>query len=72
MQILNSTKVKSSFARIGRDVVKGKSPVIVRFPFGFMKMERWEVPEEVPPVAPGTVRRSKREIELGNTLGDSL
>ena len=37
-----------------------------------MKCEAWDIPEEVPEFPKGTIKLSKRELELANTLGDSL
>ena len=72
MKILSSTEAKRTFAQFSRKVVTTRAPVVVKFPFGFMKCEPWDIPEEVPEFPKGTIRRSKREIELGNTLGDTL
>lgn len=70
MQILTANEAKEQFAKVGRRVVTRKQSVVVKFQFGFMKCEPWEIPEEVAPVAKGSRRRSKREIALGNSLGE--
>lgn len=71
MKTLRSTEAKKTFSPFSKKVVTARTPLVVKFPFGFMKSEPWEIPEEAPEFPKGTIRPSKREIELGNNLGDT-
>ena len=72
MDVITSTELKSKLGLRAREVVLKRKPLVVKFPFGFMKCEAWDIPEEVPEFPKGTIKLSKRELELANTLADSL
>ncbi len=68
MKILSSTEAKRTFSQFSKKVVTARTPIVVKFPFGFMKCEPWDIPEEVPEFPKGTIRMSKREVEISNTI----
>lgn len=72
MELLTVSKAKANFSRVSRGVIKTKKAVIVKTPQGFVQIAPYELPEVVEPAPRGSLHRTKGEIALGNTLGDSL
>jgi hypothetical protein len=72
MQTLTVSKAKAGFSQVARTVIKSRKPVLVRTPTGFVQISPYDLPEEVPPAAVGSLKLTSRELELHNSLGDSL
>lgn len=72
MKTLNVSSAKAGFSGIARRVIKHREPVIVRTPAGYVQIVPFDVPDFVPPAEKGSIRLTDREIELANSLGDSL
>ena len=72
MNMLTVSKAKATFSGIARKVVRSKKPVIVRVPDGFIQIAPYEFPAEVAPFPAGSLKLLPREVELHNTLGESL
>jgi len=72
MKMLTVSKAKAAFSGIARKVVRSKKPVIVRVPDGFIQIAPYELPAEVAPFPLGSLKLLAREVELHNTLGESL
>lgn len=72
MEMLTVSKAKAGFSKVTRDVIKNRRPVIIRTPAGFVQIVPYDLPEEVPPAKPGTLKLTARELNLHNTFGDSL
>ena len=72
MEMLSVSNAKAGFSGIAREVIRTKKTVIVRVPHGFIQIAPYELPAEVSPAPKGTIKRTAREIELGNILGDAL
>lgn len=72
MNMLTVSKAKAQFSGIARKVVSSKKPVIVRVPNGFIQIAPYELPEEIPSAERGSLKLLAREVELHNTLGESL
>jgi hypothetical protein len=72
MEVLTVSKAKAGFSRVTRGVIKTRRPVIVRTPAGFVQIAPYDLPEEVAPAKPGSLKLTARELELHNTFGDAL
>ncbi|HRE83049.1 MAG TPA: hypothetical protein PLN52_18535 [Opitutaceae bacterium] len=72
MEMLTVSKAKAGFSKVTRDVIKNRRPVIIRTPAGFVQIAPYDLPEDVPPAKPGTLKLTARELNLHNTFGDSL
>jgi hypothetical protein len=72
MELLTVSKAKAGFSRLTRNVIKTGNPVVVRTPRGLVQIAPYELPEAVPPAPKGALKLLPREIELGNTLGETL
>jgi hypothetical protein len=72
MELINVSAAKANFSRISRKVIARKQPVTVRTPTGFVQIVPYELPSEIAPAPKGSIRLAKREVELANSLGDSL
>ena len=72
MEVLTVAKAKAGFSRVTRHVIRSRKPVIVSTPAGLVQIAPYELPEEVPPAPPGSLKRTRREIELGNTFGETF
>lgn len=72
MKVIAASKARASFGRLARGVIRNRKPVVVRFPTGLVQMVPYDQPTEVTPNPKGSIRRTRREIALGNTLGESL
>jgi hypothetical protein len=72
MKMLTVAKAKAQFSGIARSVVRSKKPVIVRVPNGFIQIAPYEMPEEVPAFAKGSLKLLPRETALHNTFGETL
>lgn len=74
MQMLTATKARAGFGRVVRGVIKSRKPVLVSTPTGVVQISPVGLAEaeEVPPAPRGSLRRTKQEIELGNTFGETL
>ena len=72
MDMLTVSKAKAGFSRVTRRVIKTRQPVVVRTPAGFVQIVPYDLPEEVPPAVPGSLKLSREELKLHNSFGDSL
>jgi hypothetical protein len=72
MQTLTATKARAGFGRVVRGVLKSRKPVLVSTRTGVVQIAPVDHEEEIPPAPPGSLRRTKEEIELSNTFGESL
>ena len=72
VKMLTVSKAKAGFSGIARSVLRSRRPVIVRVPNGFIQIAPYELPEEVPPVQPGSLRLLPAEVDLHNRFGESL
>lgn len=72
MEVLTVSKAKTGFSQVTRRVIKLRKPVIVRTPAGFVQIAPYDLPEEVPPAPPGSLKLSREELRLHNTFGESL
>ncbi len=72
MDMLTVSKAKAGFSRVTRRVIKTRQPVVVRTPAGFVQIVPYDLPEEVPAAAVGTLRLTREELKLHNTFGDAL
>ncbi|WP_404424407.1 hypothetical protein [Nibricoccus sp. IMCC34717] len=72
MELINDSAAKANFSRITREVIARKQPVTVRTPTGIVQIVPYDLPSEIAPAPKGSIRMTKREIELANSLGDSL
>jgi hypothetical protein len=72
MQTLNVSKAKAQFSGIARRVIKQRESVIVKTPAGYVQIVPFDVPDFVPPAKQGSIKLTKREIALANTLGETL
>lgn len=72
METLNVSKAKAGFSGLARRVIKTKQSVLVRTPTGYVQIVPFDVPDFVPPAEKGWCKPLDREIELGNTFGESL
>jgi hypothetical protein len=72
MQTLNVSEAKSRFSGIARRVIKRREPVLVKTPAGYVQIVPFDVPEFVLPAEKGSIKLTKREIALANTLGEAL
>jgi hypothetical protein len=72
MKTLNVSRTKAQFSGIARRVIKSREPVIVRTPTGYVQIVPFDVPDFVPPAERGSIQLTQREIDLANTLGESL
>lgn len=72
MTTLTISAAKAKFGGIARRVVRSKRPVLVRVPEGMLQIAPYEPAGEVAPSPRGSIRRLRREVALGNTLGDTL
>ncbi len=70
MQLLTVAKAKSEFSRVSRRVIKTKKPVVIQTPEGFVQIAPYELPEVIAPFK--KIRRTKEEIRLSNTFGETL
>ena len=69
---LTVSKAKAQFSGLARRVIKTRESVLVKTPAGYVQIVPFDVPDFVPPAERGTIKRTKKEIELGNTLGETL
>lgn len=72
MQLLTAAKARAGFTRVTRAVIKSRKPVLVSTPAGLVQISAYDIPEEIPPAPRGSLKRTEQEIELGNTLGETL
>ncbi len=72
MSVLAVSKAKAQFSGIARKLVRSRKPVIVRVPDGFIQIAPYELPAEVPAVPKGSLHLLAREIDMQNTLGETL
>lgn len=72
MKTLNVSRAKAQFSGIARRVIKSREAVTVKTPTGYVQIVPFEVPEFVPPAAKGETQLTDREIDLANTVGESL
>ena len=72
MEMLTVSKAKAGFSRLTRRVIKQRKPVIVRTPAGFVQIAPYDLPEEVPPAPPASLKLTREELRLHNTFGESL
>jgi hypothetical protein len=72
VETLTVSKAKAGFSRVTRKVIKSRKPVLVRTPTGYVQISPYDLPEEVPPAASGSLKLTRAELELHNTFGDSL
>jgi len=73
MQTMSAAKVRASFGRVTRKVLKTRKPVIVETREGAVQIAPYDAAEEVPPAPPGSLGKfSKEEIWLHNHFGESL
>jgi hypothetical protein len=72
METLTVSKAKAGFSQVARKVIKSRNSVLVRTPAGYVQISPYDLPEDVPPAARGTLRLTSEELELHNSLGDSL
>lgn len=72
MEMLTVSKAKAGFSRVTRRVIKQRKPVLVRTPAGFVQIAPYDLPEEVPPAQPGSLKLTPAELRLHNTFGESL
>ena len=72
MQRLTVSKARASVSRVPRGVLKNGKPVIVRTPKGLVQIAPYDLSAEVPPAPTGSLKLLPREIELHNTIGESL
>jgi hypothetical protein len=71
MQTLTVSKARAGFSRVTRGVIKSGKAVTVRTPHGLVQIAPVQN-DVVKPATPKSLKRTKREVVLGNTLGDSL
>lgn len=69
---LTVSKAKAQFSGIARRVIKTRESVLVKTPAGYVQIVPFDVPDFVPPAEKGSIKRTKEEVELGNTLGETL
>lgn len=72
MKLLTVSRAKAGFSKVTRTVLKSRQPAIVRTPGGLVQIAPYDLPEYVPPAAPGSYKPTKQEIALSNTFGESL
>lgn len=72
MKALNVSSAKARFSGIARRVIKHRETVVVRTPAGYVQIVPFDVPDFVPPAEKGAIRLSDREINLANSLGETL
>jgi hypothetical protein len=72
MELLTVSKAKAGFSRVARKVIKSRQPVLVRTPAGYVQIVPYDLPEEVPPAAPGSLKLTRAELELHNAFGEAL
>lgn len=72
MDMLTVSKAKAGFSRVTRRVIKTRRPVVVRTPAGFVQIVPYDLPDEVPPAPPGTLKLTREELRLHNTFGEAL
>ena len=72
VKMLTVSKAKATFSGIARNVVRSKKPVIVRVPDGFIQIAPYDLPEEVSPFQAGSLKLLPREVDLHNTVAESL
>lgn len=72
MMTLTVSKAKAGFSGVARRVIRSRQPVLVRTPAGFVQIAPYDLPEEVPPAPPGSLKLTPEEQKLHNTFGDSL
>lgn len=72
MELLSVSKAKTQFSQVTKNVIRTKRPVVVRTPHGLVQIAPYELPEEILPAPRGSLKRSREEITLGNTFGESL
>ncbi len=72
METLTVSKAKAGFSQVARKVIKSRKSVLVRTPTGFVQISPYDLPEEVPPAAPGTLKLKPEELELHNSPAESL
>jgi hypothetical protein len=72
VQTLNVSKAKAQFSGIARRVIRSRESVIVKTPAGYVQIVPFDVPDFVPPAEKGSIKLTRREIALANTLGETL
>ena len=72
MTTFNVSKAKAGFSRIARIVIRTKTPVLVKTPAGMVQIVPYDVPGQLRPAAPDSLRHSAREIDLANSFGETL
>lgn len=72
METLTVSKAKAGFSKVTRKVIKSRKPVLVRTPAGVVQISPYDLPEEVPPAPPGSLKLTREELALHNTFGESL
>ena len=72
METLTVSKAKAGFSQVARKVIKSRKPVLVRTPTGFVQISPYDLPEDVPPAPVGALKLTAEELQLHNSLGDSL
>jgi hypothetical protein len=72
MKTLNVSRAKAQFSGIARKVIKTRETVIVKTPSGYVQIVPFDVPDFVSPAAKGSIRLTDEEIDLANTMGDTL
>jgi hypothetical protein len=53
MEMLTVSKAKAGFSKMARKVIKSRESVLVRTPAGYIQISPYDLPQEVPPAAPG-------------------
>jgi hypothetical protein len=69
--MLTVSKVKTGFSRVVRGVIKTRKPVVVRAPAGLVQIVPYDLPEEVAPVARGSLNLTAGERRRHNRFGES-
>ncbi len=72
MQTLRAAKVRASFGRVTRKVLKTRQPVIVETREGAVQIAPYDAVDEVPPALPGSLKLTDEEIWLHNHFGETL
>lgn len=72
MNVLNVSRAKAHFSGIARKVIRSRETVVVKTPSGYVQIVPFDVPDFVPPAEKGSIHLTDREIELANTLGETL
>lgn len=72
MKALAIAEARAALGSIARDVLRSKTPVILRTRYGFIQIAPYEGPNRRTAKSSGSLRLLPRELELHNTFGDSL